>query len=113
MSDKPFFTANDFPKEYMADMIAVQINAASIANAKLEKALGPVMYFKMENDKACYGSEINTEYDTHQAYLFNIQPIVKKCELHAPDILRINDGYGFSTKCKRCGVPLVATWSAK
>ncbi len=88
--------------------------AAMIANAKLEKLLGPEVFAHYDNDPAWRFYNDQPSY-SHTARLFNIQPIEKKpCE-HEP--VFNSDGWskvdedGITT-CRHCGIELKAEWKA-
>lgn len=84
--------------------------AAIIANAKLQKALGPmVSWLKDEPDLKVEGLHYGYDFTAH---LFNIQKIEKKECVHEPET--ITDQYytwyqreqGEQFQCVKCGVKL-------
>ncbi len=82
---------------------------ADIANTNLNKALGPIVYFKPTHQPYKSYSETKYEWCTHQAYLFNIQEIIKDPCKHEPK--SSEDATSMSeSECIYCGVPLVAEW---
>jgi hypothetical protein len=74
---KPFFTPEDFEHIGIHSFGEIPtILLAERANAKLEAALGPYVFFEQYADGGPERiNEIGEEDDTHTARLFNVQPI--------------------------------------
>lgn len=100
-----FFTEDDF------SIVNGPINrelAVDIANEKLAKALGAVVYFQKEDGLVYNLGDTKMTFDTHQARLFNIQPIEKKCDHKKIGTYMWSDH--FEATCADCGKKLVARW---
>ncbi len=91
--------------------------ATQIANAELQKHLGP----EVTIDKTCNNGFWYEYFEparkrTHRAHLFNVQPIeVKPCEHEPIEWLRgakDTPSATYELKCIRCGVALKAKWES-
>lgn len=117
MTSLDFFHTSDFVGKLLSlDINFSQAEAlAKIANAKLEKALGPKVY----GEQSLRGELWSTNEfidGKHTAFLFDIQEIKKpECTKHEPDLSEGCQECGEPgldlIKCIHCGVELVATWS--
>lgn len=106
---KPFFTPEDF-EDWNTREISEQISQAT--NAKLEKALGPVVCYNISETTSPV-FEVSKRQDklhTHKARLFDIQEIVKEPCNHTPYRLAQPKE---EWRCGTCGVTLVARWEAE
>lgn len=116
-----FFNSEDFKR---AAPHIKQI-CADVANAKLNKALGPVVYCSPATDARPYSFEHwhygkNSYDNTHIAHLFNVQEINKEPCKHEPistregviDIENKRDytKIFYTPECKHCGAKLKAKW---
>ena len=86
-------------------------SAAFYANMKLQAALGPVVYGEADTGTQCFSPHKGFS-DTHQAHLFNVQPIQKKECKHEREAKMVL-GYPDKSFCRFCGIELVAKWEAK
>lgn len=98
-----FFVPEDFPKEMMQGMYAIQVNAAHHANLKLERE-GQVVYSYWRDTKGPWSSDFEIPPDTHKALLINIEPI-EKCQ-HPREKVKLadfsvfgNGDFGFMCDC--------------
>lgn len=94
-------------------------NVLTIANAKLERLLGPVV--RCYAHKLWYDTteQTTSDTDTHTARLFNVQPLAKVACEHEPKAFWFGSGpKQFSTNargdimCGKCGVELRPTWQS-
>ena len=107
---EPVFSAEDFdPGIGLADdgqELCTYVWAAQIANAKIEKLLGPEVF---GNEHGYWGVESDDENrDMYTARLFNVQPIEKKPCKHEAE-LRLNnkaEPFIYRYECIKCGTKL-------